>query len=327
MRQICRAMKRIASLAVFGAVMASLPALACSCMGPGPPCEVAWKAATVFAEVVVDKTVTNDANLLGRAVRNPVKVSFTVERVLTGMSKGTKDAEIFTGMGGGDCGYHFERGVRYIVYSYKEPDGRLSTGICSRTKLLADAVEDLAYFDGLVEAKPLARVFGFAFDPQLPRIQGASGHYQPTGLKGVSVTIKGEKGTREYKTGTDGRFDFVDLEPGSYRTDASLTGYVLPSLPTPVNIPAKGCAEVWIPMAVDRQVRGRVVDEQGRPAATLTIALLSTTLQGENTLPFVDESGVSSTDGYYVIPHVRAGEYYVGVSLDRSPNSLENLYC
>lgn len=49
--------------------------------------------------------------------------------------KGNLDTnlEVTTGLGGGDCGYDFKIGHRYIVYASVN-SGIYSTGICSGTK-------------------------------------------------------------------------------------------------------------------------------------------------------------------------------------------------
>jgi hypothetical protein len=49
---------------------------------------------------------------------------------------------VVTGRGGGDCGYRFEVGARYLVFAYGD-DAKLETNICQRTKELAQAAEDL----------------------------------------------------------------------------------------------------------------------------------------------------------------------------------------
>jgi len=52
--------------------------------------------------------------------------------------------DLVTGSGGGDCGYHFEAGKRYLVYAYEGSDGVLTTGTCSRTSNLEHAADDVA---------------------------------------------------------------------------------------------------------------------------------------------------------------------------------------
>lgn len=67
-----------------------------------------------------------------------------VGEVWKGVPGGT--VALMTGAGGGDCGYDFREGERYIVYAHASPYGEptLGTSICTRTRLLADAGADLA---------------------------------------------------------------------------------------------------------------------------------------------------------------------------------------
>jgi hypothetical protein len=59
-----------------------------------------------------------------------VLVRFRVENAWKG--KLTQEVTVFTGHGGGDCGYRFEVGESYLVYAYGSNE-RLSTNICQRT--------------------------------------------------------------------------------------------------------------------------------------------------------------------------------------------------
>jgi hypothetical protein len=59
-----------------------------------------------------------------------VLVRFRVESVWKG--KAFQEVTIFTGQGGGDCGYRFEVGESYLVYAYGSNEN-LSTNICQRT--------------------------------------------------------------------------------------------------------------------------------------------------------------------------------------------------
>ena len=78
-------------------------------------------------------------------IQNPqvfyVEVRFKVENSWKEVR--TNELIIRTGRGGGDCGYNFEVGQRYLVYAYGSNENRLETNICQRTRRLADAGEDL----------------------------------------------------------------------------------------------------------------------------------------------------------------------------------------
>jgi hypothetical protein len=72
----------------------------------------------------------------------------------------SKEATVFTGQGGGDCGYKFEVGQRYLVYAYRYNDADLGTNICQRTASLIEAAEDLKVlgngkFVGVRSQKPV----------------------------------------------------------------------------------------------------------------------------------------------------------------------------
>jgi hypothetical protein len=71
------------------------------------------------------------------------EITFRVGRMWRG--PGSRTVKILTGRGGGDCGYRFERGKRYLVYAYKDTGEAWGTGICTRTRAIEHAGEDLAY--------------------------------------------------------------------------------------------------------------------------------------------------------------------------------------
>ena len=50
--------------------------------------------------------------------------------------------DVRTGMGGGDCGYHFEIGKQYLVDA-RDQGGTLNTEICSRTASLDRGQADI----------------------------------------------------------------------------------------------------------------------------------------------------------------------------------------
>jgi hypothetical protein len=110
-------------------------AFACSCIPPRTPTESLYESATVFAGEVVDISENEDVG-----EQYGYKVKFDFERSWKGDSVET--LTVLTGYGGGDCGYGFEIGEKYLVYAYSSK-GSLNANICSRTTPLANAQEDL----------------------------------------------------------------------------------------------------------------------------------------------------------------------------------------
>ena len=112
---------------------------ACTCSLPDPAkslrkqvTEARNESRAVFVGEVV--AVSSDPNALA------VEVKFKVQRSW----KGSRASEITitTGRGGGDCGYRFEIGQRYLVYA-SGTEKQLGTNICQRTAHLDDAKDDL----------------------------------------------------------------------------------------------------------------------------------------------------------------------------------------
>lgn len=63
-----------------------------------------------------------------------------------------RETVVYTGSGGGDCGYSFQQGVEYLVYASSVragtspqvfPTNAFVTNICSRTRPLSEASDDL----------------------------------------------------------------------------------------------------------------------------------------------------------------------------------------
>ena len=126
------------------AALAAADAAACSCVMPGTPEQEMANADAVFTARVVSTEQAEQRSGDFRLQR--MKVELALDDVWKGCEEGER-AILWTGLGGGDCGFQFEPGERYLVYAYESDDGeQLTTSICSRTRPLAQADEDLAAF-------------------------------------------------------------------------------------------------------------------------------------------------------------------------------------
>ena len=104
--------------------------IACSCGGPVDFARSMASADAVFTATIVAKWIVvynEDANVLATA---------RAGRVLKGNPPAT--VRIRTGIGGGDCGIHLDRGATYIIFGYRD-DGGYATGACTRTSRLGSA--------------------------------------------------------------------------------------------------------------------------------------------------------------------------------------------
>lgn len=112
----------------------SLDAAACSCLAPGPPAQELAAADAVFSGKVVSLEPFTEG--FGK-----VRVTFELAAVWKGLPEGDR-VTLTTAADSATCGYPFEDGVSYLVYAYGEGDDLTAT-LCSRTRPLADADEDL----------------------------------------------------------------------------------------------------------------------------------------------------------------------------------------
>jgi hypothetical protein len=111
--------------------------LACTCAPSQSASQELERATAVFSGKVVEiKRHKQRSNLFGS-----VEVKFKVNKVWKGVDE--KTISIFTSSQSAACGYGFRAGRTYLVYAHGNEEGRLTTSICSRTRRLKDAREDL----------------------------------------------------------------------------------------------------------------------------------------------------------------------------------------
>lgn len=111
----------------------------CTCVPPDTPTEELEKSDAVFAGTVIELRVdtlrVDNVNVL--LFR---KAKFEVLAVWKGLDLG--DVTVMTPFETSACGFAFEQGTSYLVYAFLVNDS-LSTNICTRTKKLSEAEEDL----------------------------------------------------------------------------------------------------------------------------------------------------------------------------------------
>jgi len=196
--------RRIGPAAVlFGlAVVAVVPAEAhaCTCSGsPNPPCQAAWQADAVFAGRVAEIGHPEPSAFMPQGFRMR-RIHFAVTESFLGDV--ASEQTVFTGLGGGDCGYQFAAGASYVVYAHRAEDGSLTTGICSRTRSTSGAGEDLAYLRSLATTpQPVA---GMIRGEVLVRYRDRRPALQPAA--DVRVTVTGPAGRSTVVSGPDGAF-------------------------------------------------------------------------------------------------------------------------
>jgi hypothetical protein len=285
---------------------------ACSCIPSGPPCQNYFRVDAVFIGTVraIDEIEGDSEPRYHRR-----SVHLTIDRALRGISGSTTDA--ITGMGGGDCGYSFVVGRQYLVYAYRRADGmRLEATICSRTRPIEDAGEDLTFIGELADPSRDARVFGTITHAERDLATGEVRRHPPVPF--IPVLLQGPSGTRETQTDKNGRYEITAPGPGTYNIRVSAppefnTAY----LESNVELrDTRACAAVDFWLRYDGRVTGVAVNAAGEPAAGVSVELRAAASQRPIEL---GEVMTTKTDagGYFAFGPVPPGQYVIGVTLRR----------
>jgi protocatechuate 3,4-dioxygenase beta subunit len=288
---------------------------ACTCLAPGPPCQAFWDAAAVFVGRV-------------ESIATPSKPSPTARRAVTfsvlESFRGVSSARVVvdTGRGGGDCGYGFKPGATYLVYASRHSQtGELSTSICSRTRPIATASDDIEYGRAVTTGNaPPARVSG-RVTVGSDSLQSLSRRPPSRPLAGVTLLLDRAGSSRPAVTGDDGTFEFEGLEPGKYSVRIAIPdGYYSSGFPRDLELrDTRACAEVDAVLLFDGRVAGRVVDAQQRPVPGLTVELTVRTGIDQPVGPRRLRT-TTGGDGSYEFTRVPPGRFIIGINtqLDRA---------
>jgi hypothetical protein len=236
-------------VAVFALAFNSAPTLGCSCVQPPPGTETArdlaqWRAdrsdaifearvasvelkwALIEAKVgaVIPADIEDDNS-------PAMHISFDVSRSYRGEQQ--KNTRIWTGVGGGDCGFDFQAGEKYLVYAFADESGRLSTGICSGTALLDERKADVSYLRGEpIVSENTARTKNIATGKLCGRVVRAGLDSADSQLFLLRLGSKSPVPSDEAELGRDGSFCAANVIPGRYylvftnRSEESPTSFV-----------------------------------------------------------------------------------------------------
>jgi hypothetical protein len=146
---------------------------ACTCIPSGPPCQAVWDAPLVFTGRVTEIIPLSPESPGMPPHLGPKRIRFAITESFRGSDD--KSVELHSrGGGSGMCEYPFRAGHDYLVYAHNRGDAAgWTTSICTRTRELRDAGDDLAYLRLPSEQKGTSRILGrvihHVFDPSTMR--------------------------------------------------------------------------------------------------------------------------------------------------------------
>lgn len=290
---------------------------ACSCVFGGmQPCQEYSEADAVFAGTVVGISgVTIEDGSYKHSQR---LVRFSVEQGFRGIEGSF--VEVVTGLGGGDCGYGFKQGGQYLVYARRNAqDKRLYTGICLRTRPLAEAAADLAFIRSLATAEPTGLIFG---EVSKRNHQWKEGEDWRKAITGAELTIEGEAARYELKSDAQGAFRLEGLAPGAYKVKLKIPpglaqlnskNEFVETIEHEVKVAARGCVQTGFLLNSDTRVSGYVIDASARPVANLKLDMRGAPSDPKNINNF--RNAQTDAEGRFEFKLVPPGDYLLGLRL------------
>jgi hypothetical protein len=177
-------------------------------------------------------------------------VRFVVEENFRGASvKPGGQLEVLTGFGGGDCGYEFVVGERYLVYAQHFPSSqKLYTGICSRTRKLTEAAADLEYLRTRRLPERAAGIEGSIFELSRDPQTGETRVVGP--MRNALVVAERDGDGKRWQARTDehGSFRIWGITFGTYRVRAELPARFIPEATTRDHVTVESGVCGWVHM-------------------------------------------------------------------------------
>lgn len=318
-------------------------ASACTCADSDSPCASFQATPVVFVGLVKSiEEETAEINRFGtiEKVRTALTAHFVVEEGLKGISG--REVDVATGGGGGDCGYHFKAGERYLVYAHgteQEALGSsmsrtvvgggssspkvaaLATSICSRTQPLSRAQDDLELIRAAIKGEPKARVFGTVYE-HVSKLGGSLGDVQYKPKAGLAIKADGPSGRSEATTDADGRFRLDNLKPGKYTVALVLPPayemrYSFRGKEFEVQV-GQGCwgADLFFTIHVSGRIKGRIFDAQGKPVgAQVQVSIVTYESAGQGMSLAESRDEYTDERGRYEFDGVPPGRYLLGINI------------
>ncbi len=305
---------------VAGEIQAS-----CSGVVQHPPCAEFWRANAVFIATAIE-VQTKPQVYEGVP---PITARLKIEEVF----KGIKEKEFI--FESNDCGFQFKKGEKYLVYAHRR-NNKLNVQIRrTRTKLLAEATEDLNYLRSLQRGEPQAQIVG-KIGQQTTEVKPGrkdisfdnDWFFFGSPVAGIKVFAKGVEQTYETFSDAKGEYKFFGLPPGEYEIWADYPSY-FENEKIKVATKTEGCGVGDIKAWRKGSITGRVTDADGAAVSDLRLSLVLADATREEILEargneVVWNLGMTNEKGEYFFSMLPGGRYFVVINRTDFERNLGN---
>jgi hypothetical protein len=242
---------------------------ACTCAFSAGSCNQDWK----LGQVIFTGTVTEKSTVTasGDDYFSTNAFQFSVSESFRGGAIAGQDITVYTGRGGGDCGYPFKIGISYLVYASLH-NGKLVTNICTPTSPAARMLGIIRQLRALQKGEPVADLFGMIGTSP---INFTDDPLEIKPLAGKRVRVIGSSNlAQSTTTDEEGVYSFQTLPADTYRIEIDppagmSTWQINKGEAYKVQIGAQGIfgCPASLSFSADGRIKGKVVDQDGNGLA------------------------------------------------------------
>jgi len=249
------------------------------------------------------------------------KAHIRVDETFGGLADEVHEIDVFTGMGGGDCGIPFHAGDVYLVQASVGNDGLFRAGICSSTRRIAAPSSDvlLEILRRQRDGRKVPSLVG-----RIARVDrnfdGLIGMHTPSPMANTMVRVKSADKLFESRADAEGGYEFYDLPSGRYEfapdlpAGTTLSWFIGSDKPlVPFDLRAGACQERNIDVFASGSIQGRVLDSANKllPHAFVYIIPADEKVIPKERHLYWESQGKG---GFFKFVHVPEGQYVIVVN-------------
>jgi len=298
---------------------------ACSCVARATCGSARYGTVDFIGEILSGRLVPSNGIVGGNADSyltrsQQVLVEIRIIESFRGPQKPGDIVSIRTGQGGGDCGYPFKLGKKFLIDATEE-NGTLYTGICSLTAPVDEATVEIESLRRLAAGQRVPDLTGLLY-----KVSSTSEDWDKRPLAGIQAqlaSLSGKKLSATAITNSEGVFSFTQVPSGRYQLSLLLPQDLSPvyanfgrtnekdEIP-PLTIPAsdRSSAACHVEVYVDSSasISGMIKAPRPGPVAGWVNA---DTVKPDRTPWSTVLSATPAADGSFRLAHLPPGRYQI----------------